>query len=100
MAERVQVQCVTKRDRRNPHERIEGVGGMQSGKPWYLSEDQAIREIEAPAPRWMFFTRVNGREAVVIVAVHNGRKYLKTTADGYEPNNLLALSACPLRSAA
>jgi len=30
----------------------------------------------------------------VIVAVHNGRKYLKTAADGYSPDNLLALPEC------
>jgi hypothetical protein len=100
MTERVQVQCVTKRDRHNPHERIEGIGGAHNGKPWYLSEDEAIRAIESSSPRWQFFTFVNGREATVIVASHGGRKYLKTTADGYEPNNLLALTACPIGRAA
>jgi len=31
----------------------------------------------------------------VIIAVHNGNEYLKTTADGLHPNNLLALPDCP-----
>src|ERR1017187_4237659 len=31
---------------------------------------------------------------LIVVASHNGRKYLKTTADGYAPNNLLALREC------
>jgi hypothetical protein len=35
--------------------------------------------------------RVNGRSVWVIIAIHNGREYLKTEADGYEPNNLLSL---------
>jgi hypothetical protein len=41
-----------------------------------------------------FYTLVNGQRADIIVAVHNGRKYLKTTADGYAPNNLLNLADC------
>jgi hypothetical protein len=41
-----------------------------------------------------FYTFVNGRHAEVVVAVHEGRKYLKTDADGYAPNNLLSLGDC------
>jgi Protein of unknown function (DUF3892) len=36
-----------------------------------------------------------GRTVAVIVAFHSGRKYLKTEADGYSPDNLLALPECP-----
>jgi len=36
-----------------------------------------------------------GRRVRVIVETHNRRKYLKTEADGYAPNNLLALPECP-----
>jgi hypothetical protein len=38
---------------------------------------------------------VNGRTVWVKVAVHGGRKYLKTENDGYSPDNLLALRDCP-----
>jgi hypothetical protein len=31
----------------------------------------------------------------VIVAVHNGHKYIKTKADGIQPDNLLSLPECP-----
>ncbi|NRA05858.1 MAG: DUF3892 domain-containing protein [Nitrosopumilus sp.] len=31
----------------------------------------------------------------MIVVERLGRKYLKTEADGYDPNNLLALGDCP-----
>jgi hypothetical protein len=31
----------------------------------------------------------------VIVATHNGNKYIKTEADGIHPDNLLALPECP-----
>jgi hypothetical protein len=33
--------------------------------------------------------------AEVIIATHLGHKYLKTTADGVHPDNLLALPECP-----
>jgi hypothetical protein len=98
MAEDVQVSCIRKRGNHyDPHERIEGLGGMHNGKGWYMVEADIIAEL-AKSPntrRWNFYTLVNGRRADVIVAAHNGRKYLKTTADGYAPNNLLSLPECP-----
>jgi hypothetical protein len=42
-----------------------------------------------------YYVSVGGRTVAVIVAVHNGRKYLKTEADGYSPDNFLALPECP-----
>lgn len=98
MAENVEVSCIRKRgDHYDPHERIEGLGGMHGGKRWYLLEDAIIAELKQPDPprRWNFFTRVNGKTAWVIVAVHNRREYLKTEADDYAPNNLLNLPECP-----
>jgi len=98
MAENIQVSCIRKRgDHYDPHERIEGLGGMHGGKPWYLPEDTIIAELEKPdlTRRWNFYVSVNGKTAWVLVASHNGRKYLKTTADGYAPNNLLSLPDCP-----
>jgi hypothetical protein len=94
----VQVSCIRKRGNHyDPHERIEGLGGVHSGKRWYMLEDAVIAELEKPTGRrrWDFYTSVGGRSAWVVVAVHNSRKYLKTTADGYSPNNLLSLPECP-----
>jgi hypothetical protein len=86
---RLQVTCIRKRgDHYNPHERIQGIGGAG----WYHLEDQAIRNIELGIND--YFVIVGGRAVRVIVAVHNGRKYLRTEADGYVPNNLLALPEC------
>jgi hypothetical protein len=95
MAALVQVTCITKRgDHYDPHERIQGIGGTNpDGERWWLAEDRAIKGIEDS--EWSFYTYVNGVRADVIVAVHNGRKYLKTTADGYRPDNLLSLPECP-----
>jgi hypothetical protein len=97
MAENVRVSCIRKRDRQNPHERIDGLGGMHGGKGWYLIEADIISELEKPTTirRWNFYTSENSKSAWVVVAVHNGRKYLKTEADGYAPNNLLSLPECP-----
>jgi hypothetical protein len=97
MTENVQVSCIRKRDRQNPHERIEGLGGVHGGNRWYMLEDAMIAELEKPATtrKWQFYTNVNGRSAWVIVASHNGRKYLKTENDGYSPDNLLSLQNCP-----
>ena len=98
MAENVQVSCIKKRGNHyDPHERIEGLGGMHGGKQWYMSENDMIAELEKPdsTRRFNFYTSVGGKSAWVIVASHNVRKYLKTTADGYAPNNLLALPECP-----
>lgn len=43
-----------------------------------------------------FFVRVGSREVRVIVAESRyGNKYIKTEADGEQPNNLLSLPECP-----
>jgi hypothetical protein len=88
---RFQVTCIIKRGGHyNPHERISHVGNQ--GSAWMLTEDSAIRRIETGTDS--FHTLVNGRSAEVVVASHAGRKYLKTDADGYAPNNLLSLNDC------
>jgi hypothetical protein len=98
MAVNIQVSCIKKRGNHyDPHERIEGLGGVYNGQRWYLPEDTIITEIEKPdaTRQWNFYTSVGGHSAWVIVANHEGRKYLKTEADGYSPDNLLALDDCP-----
>ncbi len=87
---RRQVTCINKRGSHyNPHERIQAIGGTGSKH----REEEAIRWIEAGTES--YFVVVSNRNVDVVVAVHQGRKYLKTEADGYEPNNLLALPECP-----
>ena len=88
MAERLQITCIVKTDRYNPHERIQSVGG--SG--FKYSQPDAIRRIENGTTT--FWTQGGGKSANVIVATHNGNKYLKTTNDGVQPDNLLALPTC------
>jgi hypothetical protein len=100
MAIDIQVSCIKKRgDHYDPHERIEGPGGVHSDKRWYLPEEDIITELEKPdsTRRWNFFTSVKGHSVWVIVAVHDNRKYLKTQPDKHPENNLLALDDCPLK---
>jgi hypothetical protein len=87
-----QVTCITKKEHYNQHERILGIGGNDAGTRWWRSEDDAIRDVERDSTS--YYVSVSGNSVWVVVAVHNGRKYLKTTADGYAPNNLLSLPDC------
>jgi hypothetical protein len=95
MAESHQILCINKSDRTNPHERITHVGGRNGdGSSWKLPQPDAIAGIESG--RWAFYVMQYGRQVNVIVAVSRfGNKYLKTVADGEEPNNLLSLPECP-----
>lgn len=91
MATSHQVTCTTP-DGRDADQRIDAIGGTDGGG-WKLLIDDAIAGIENG--KWSFWTYANGYRADVVIAQRaNGRKYLKTTADGTEPNNLLALPAC------
>jgi len=94
MAQRVRIECINKTPRQDPHLRIENIGGVNGdGTRWKMSEDRAIGSIESG--EYNFYVSVNGRMVNVIVATHEGRKYLKTEADGLQPNNLLSLPECP-----
>jgi hypothetical protein len=90
----IRVECVNKTDRYNPHERIRNIGGRNGdGSRWKLSQEDAIAGIETG--KWDFYVSVNGQSVAVIVATRLGHKYLKTVADGEQPNNLLSLPECP-----
>lgn len=92
---RHQVSFINKRGSHyDPHERISHIGGPNNdGTRWKLTEDEAIRSIEEG--KYQFYVNVNGRLVDIIIALHNRRKYLKTEADGYSPNNLLNLPEGP-----
>lgn len=87
------IDCINKDDHYNPHERIQNVGGPNDdGTRWRITLDEAINGILEG--RWSFYVHAGGRSVNVIVAEHEGRKYLKTEADGYSPDNLLSLPEC------
>ncbi|WP_271501950.1 DUF3892 domain-containing protein [Bradyrhizobium sp. CCBAU 11357] len=77
---RIRIQCINKTDRQNPHERIKNVVGVNSdGSRWKQSVDATIKEIENGV--WEFYVEEE-HKANVIVAVHNGHKYIKTRGAG------------------
>jgi len=91
----IEIKCINKSDRYDPHERITHVGGINpNGQSWKLTQAQAIEGIERG--KWMFHVTQGARMVGIIVATsHFGHKYLKTEADGDQPNNLLSLPECP-----
>lgn len=93
-----EITCISKSERHSTHERITHVGGKsgakEGGGPWRISQEEAIKGIEERV--WAFFVTKNGSKVNVIVSTSRyGNKYLKTTADGEYPNNLLSLPECP-----
>lgn len=90
----IQIRCIKKIDRYNIYQRIAGVGGLNSnGTRWYLPEEDAIKGIETG--KWSFYVTAAGRTVNVLIALHNGNKYLKTQIDGVKADNLLSLPECP-----
>jgi hypothetical protein len=95
MADNVQIKCINKSNRYDPHERILAVGGTNpDGNRWKLTQAEAITGIETG--RWRFYVSVKGQSVWVIVSTSRyGHKYLKTQNDGEQPDNLLSLPECP-----
>jgi hypothetical protein len=96
MAQRVRIGCINKTDRHNPHERISHVGGVNpNGTRWRLTQSEAIAGIKAD--KWSFYVEQPAGHAVNVVVARSpqGYEYLKTEADGEQPNNLLSLPECP-----
>jgi hypothetical protein len=88
-----QIMCINKTNRLDPHDRIHNVGGIAGGVRWKTTQQQAIQDIERDSSA--YYASANGKSVWVIVATHNGNKYIKTQNDGLHPNNLLSLPECP-----
>lgn len=95
MAQSIEIRCINKSDRDNPYERILYIGGVNPDNTrWKLSQIQAIADIENG--KYSFYVNKGGQKVNVIIGVSQyGNKYLKTTSDNLEPNNLLSLPECP-----
>jgi hypothetical protein len=91
-----QITWTNKDDHCNPCKRITHVGGTSGNpawKPWKITQQDAIREIEKG--QWSFYVDQAGQRINVVVAISQyGHKYLKTLADRNEPNTLLSLPDC------
>jgi hypothetical protein len=95
MARYLHIRSVVKTDRTNAYERISAICGLKpDGSHWTLTHEQAVSQIEDGTCAF-YIERVGGRRSDVIVAVDlHGHKYLKTVADGQQPDQLLHLPAC------
>jgi hypothetical protein len=95
LATTVRISCINKTNHQDAHERIHKIGGKNAdGTPWRVTEAEAIQGIEQR--KWNFFVeRPPGRRVNVVIATRLGREYLKTEADGEQPDDLLALPECP-----
>lgn len=93
MVNSVQIKCINRTERMSAHERLTHVGGYKDTQ-WKLTLNDAIGKIESG--EWAFFVQADRRMVGVIVAVSpTGKKYLKTEADGIQPDMLLRLPECP-----
>ena len=81
-----QITCVHKTG--TTHESITHLGGAG----WCWTKAQVIESIEKGTNT--FFTMENGKRAEVRI-VQGSPKYVRTYADGFPTNNLLALPGCP-----
>jgi hypothetical protein len=95
MAADIQITCINKTPRMDPHETIQYVGGVNpNGTRWKLSQPDAIAGIKRG--EWTFYVHAGGCTAKVIIATSAaGNKYLKTVNDGLHPDNLLSLPERP-----
>lgn len=91
----IEIKCINKTNRYDAHERIKSIGGINpNGNRWKLSQPDAIADIESG--KYSFHVTRGGRTVAVVVATSRyGNKYLKTVADGEQPDNLLELPECP-----
>jgi hypothetical protein len=92
MAARYRVTCTVHNE---THERIIEIGCQDgSGVSKRFTEAEAIDLIESNRAEF-YVDRPEGHVVSVIVGkTREGRKFLKTEADGEKPNNLLSLPTC------
>lgn len=92
----IQVECINKRDRQSAHERIENIGGTNpDGTRWKIGQADAVVRIDTGVASYHVDRPTGDRVDVVVAVSAAGNKYIKTTADGDQPNNLLSLPECP-----
>jgi hypothetical protein len=84
----VQVTCINKQPRDNPHEGITHLGGAT----WKWTRQQVINSIKTKSDT--FFTFVGGKRGDIGIVNGPNGEYLRTRADGYWNDNLLALPEC------
>jgi hypothetical protein len=95
MASRLRIACIIKTDRHDAHERIKAVGGGPPGLRWKYTQEDAILWTEDGTFAYYVINEVGKEKDVIVVRSRHGHKYLKTEADGEQPDSLLNLPECP-----
>ena len=95
MASRLRIACINKTDRHDAHERIKAIGGGPPGLRWKYTQEDAITWIEDGTFVYYVISQVGKEIDVIVARSQSGHKYLKTEADGEQPDNLLSLPKCP-----
>lgn len=97
MAKTQTIRCIRKNPRNDPYTAIERVGGTNpDGGRWSETQQCAVNAIDSG--EWVLFVEIGTRRVKVITAESpygNGRRHIKTEADGQGKNNLLSLPECP-----
>jgi len=85
-----------RQDRPSAHEQIQAICGIKpDGSHWSLTQNEAISQVEEGTSIF-YVERAGGRRLDVIVAMDlHAHKYLKTVADGQQPDELFYLPNCP-----
>lgn len=83
-----QVTCINKQPRNDTHEGITHLGGAG----WKWTRQEVINSINNGTNT--FYTMVGGKRADVGVVNGPTGQYVRTHADGYYNDNLLALPEC------
>ena len=86
----VLVTCINKQPRDDPYEGITHLGNPDAG--WKWSRQQVISSINEGTNT--FYTQVGDKRANIAVVEGTHGPYLRTHADGYWNDNLLALWEC------
>ncbi len=88
---RYRVTCTLKHEK---NERIVSLGCYSPANIYYtFTETEVIDRLENQTDSF-YVERPTGHVVDLIVAEREGRKYVKTEADGEKPDNLLSLSNC------
>jgi Protein of unknown function (DUF3892) len=86
----VEVKCINKVPRNNPHEGITHLGNAAAG--WKWTREKVIASIEDKSNT--FYTLVQGNRGDVGVVDGPNGKYVRTSRDGKLNDNLLSLPEC------
>ncbi|HNQ92681.1 MAG TPA: DUF3892 domain-containing protein [Alphaproteobacteria bacterium] len=87
----VEVTCINKQPRNNPHEGITHLGGYN----WWWTRADVIRSMKSGTNT--FYTMKNGVKSYLQVVDGPNGEYVRTYANGQANDNLLALNECKVK---